>query len=425
MIDDHDHPDRADSASENESADKELATPRVADSGRAPAASHDSASGTGMTPEQLAEAKEYGRLGLICDLMGRGLDLVYLAAMAFFIAVPGGWLINRIDALTDVETIRLIVLLCILVLGNMALSFPLAFYTGHVLEHRYQLSRQSFAGWLWRYAKWRLLEIALMGALIPGLYWIIWLTGSWWWLVGAVAYFFVSVVLGRLFPNVIMPLFHKFEKLEPTDPKNTDLMNRMKRLAAGTGLSIEGVYRMEMSEETAKGNAMLAGLGQTRRVILGDNLLDEFSPEEIEVIMAHEIGHHVYRHITKIIFGVLFVSLAGFWICDALLLGWLRSLDVPLATAQGFPYYTLPMFLLIMTMFGLLIGPVHCAVSRRFERQCDRYALDQTGLHDAYRSAFRKLSILNKDDPDPHSLEVFMFHDHPPINERIAAADAS
>ena len=376
-----------------------------------------------MTPEQLAEAKDYGKQGLVCDLLSQGVDLIYMLVVALLVAVPGSWLILSIDAITSVETLRLIVLAGILVVANLIVSFPFSFYSGHILEHRYSLSRQSFGAWLWRYIKWRALEIAFIIVLVPGLYWIIWLTGPWWWLVGAVAYFFVSVVIGKVFPNVIMPMFHKFEQLAPEDPRSTDLMDRMKRLAAGTGLSIEGVYRMEMSDETVKANAMLAGLGSTRRVILGDNLLDEFSPDEIEVIMAHEVGHHVFRHITKIIVGVLFGSLAAFYACDVLLWAWLDWMDIALAAGDGFPYYTLPLLMLILTIFGMLVGPLHCAVSRRFERQCDRYALDKTGLRDAYRSAFQKLSKLNKDDPDPHPLEVFLFHDHPPVGERIAAAD--
>ncbi len=124
--------------------------------------------------------------------------------------------------------------------------------------------------------------------LVLGLYWLIWLTGRWWWLAAAGAFFVVSIVLGQLAPVLILPLFYQIEKLDA--PELTD---RIARLAAGTGLSIEGVYRMDLSEETVKANAMLAGLGRTRRVLLGDTLLNGFSPDEIEVIFAHEIGHHV------------------------------------------------------------------------------------------------------------------------------------
>ncbi|REJ64523.1 MAG: M48 family peptidase [Planctomycetota bacterium] len=374
-----------------------------------------------MSASELEEAKEYGKRGLICDLLGRGIDLVYLGLMVFVFAVPGSWLLLQIEALTASETLRLLTLAAVMVLLNLIVSFPLAFYSGHLLEHRYGLSRQSLAAWLWRYIKVHALGVAFFLTLLPGLYWIIWLSGSWWWIVAAVGYFFVSVIMGRVFPTVIMPLFHKFERLED-EPKNQGLRERMRRLSEGTGLSIEGVYRMVMSDETAKANAMLAGLGRSRRVILGDNLLDQFSAEEIEVIMAHEVGHHVFRHMTKIIGGVFVGSLAAFWLCDAILWKWSAGTGISAASGD-LPYHSLPMLMLILTLFGLVMGPVGCAISRHFERQCDRYALQKTGLRDAYRSAFRKLAKLNKDDPAPHRLEVLLFHDHPPIAERIAAAD--
>ena len=123
--------------------------------------------------------------------------------------------------------------------------------------------------------------------------------------------------MGRIFPVLIMPLFYKIERLDAPE-----LAERMSELAAGTGLTIEGVYRIALSEETVKANAMLAGLGRTRRVLLGDTLLNNFSPAEIAVVFAHEIGHHVFRHVRKMILLGLVISVAGFWICDRLLMGW-------------------------------------------------------------------------------------------------------
>jgi STE24 endopeptidase len=186
-------------------------------------------------------------------------------------------------------------------------------------------------------------------------------------------------------------------------------------------LTIAGIYRMQISRETVKANAMLAGLGRTRRVILGDTLLDGFAPEEIEVVLAHEVGHHVHRHILLLLIGTGAFSLVAFWVCDLVLRQYVSGIDgevqyAPLSLAA------LPLMMLIISVLSALSGPLRCAMSRRFERQCDRYALRQTGLSDAFRSAFRKLAALNKADPDPHPLEVFLFHDHPTISQRLALA---
>jgi STE24 endopeptidase len=367
-----------------------------------------------MTGDELAEAKQYGRLALVCDLADKGLDVAVLAVMALVLAVPlDRWLGEWIAS----DTLRLLALLLIVTLVHAAISFPLSYYAGHVLEHRFGLSHQTFGRWLTRYAKRNLLALAFGMLMVPGLYWVIWLTGAWWWLAAAAVFFVVSVVLGQLMPVIILPLFYKIERLD-----NPELTERMARLAAGTGLSIQGVYRMGLSAETAKANAMLAGLGRTRRVLMGDTLLDEFSPDEIEVIFAHEIGHHVFHHIRKLIVTGVLTSIVGFWICDRVLLAWAQAQYGPL-DAHHLPTSTLPLLMLVLTVFGLLFEPLQNIVSRRYERQCDRYALARTGLRAAYISAFRKLARLNKDDPNPPALEVFLFHSHPPISERLALAD--
>ncbi len=208
---------------------------------------------------------------------------------------------------------------------------------------------------------------------------------------------------------------------KPPPIRAAELLRRLSRLAHGTGLSIEGVYRMDLSSETVKANAMLAGLGRTRRVILGDTLLDQFSPDEIEVVFAHEIGHHVHRHIVKLIgLGVLLGAL-GFWLCDRLLAAWAGIGPGGLSYAD-MPVASLPLLMFALTLFSLLLEPLQNVISRRFERQCDRYALEATGLRAAYLSAFRKLARLNKDDPNPNPIAVFLFHSHPPISERLALA---
>jgi STE24 endopeptidase len=292
---------------------------------------------------------------------------------------------------------------------------PLSFYSGYLLEHRFGLSRQTVFRWFRRHVLQSLLAYAFGLLLIEGLFLLIRSTGGYWFLAAAAASFFVSVLVGQLVPILIFPLFYRIERLE--DP---DLADRFSRLAQGTTLTLQGVYRIRLSSETAKANAMLAGLGRTRRVLLGDTLLDGFSADEIEVVLAHEIGHHVFHHIPKMIAGGLVLSLVSFLLCDRVLVAWLAAPDFSYAT---FPVHGLPLLLLLVTLVSLISSPLTAAISRRFERQCDQYALDCTGMPEAYRSAFQKLARLNKADPEPHRLEVLLMHDHPPIAERLALAD--
>lgn len=373
--------------------------------------------GQPMTADELAEAKRYGRYDLACTLVDKVVDLGFTAVVALVLARPLDAWLSECPVLDASRSLRLASLLAIILGLNVLISFPLSIYSGHLLEHRFGLSNQTFLAWLWRYAKRVVLAGAFGIALFVGLFWLIWTTGPYWWLTAAAAFFVVSVVLGQLAPVVILPLFYKVQRLDVAE-----LGDRLSRLAEGTGLSIEGVYRINLSQETAKAGAMLAGLGRTRRVLLGDTLLDRFTPEEIEVVFAHEIGHHVYRHIRKIILAGLFSSAAGFWICDRLLAAWVG------AGPDGLDYANLPvaaagMVMLMLTLFATLLEPLQNTVSRRYERQCDRYALKRTGAKAWYLSAFRKLARMNKADPDPHWLEVFLFHSHPPIGRRLALAE--
>ena len=370
-----------------------------------------------MTPEELAEAQEYGRIELRCTILDLMIDLAYLAVATFLIAVPLSAAMDRCPVLGGYWTLRVLFMFLIILGLHFLVSFPLSYYSGHVIEHRFGLSRQTFGAWFWRWCKKVMLAAAFGIAMYLGLFWLIHWTGSLWWLVAAGAFFVISVILGQLAPVLIIPLFYKVQKLD-----RPDLNERMQKLAEGTGLSIEGVYRLDLSEETAKANAMLAGLGSTRRVLMGDTLLDGFSLDEIEVVFAHEIGHHVFHHIRKmILIGIVYIAV-GFWLCDLALKAWAAAQGTPLDYAQV-PAYMVPMFMLVMFLFGNLLGPIQNANSRRYERQCDRYALERTGNPDAYRAAFQKLARLNKDDPNPHPIEVFLFHSHPPIAERLKMAD--
>jgi len=366
------------------------------------------------TAEQLAESRAYGRQKLYCQLVDMALDVTLLAVVTFFLARPLDLWLESYSAL-EVVWLRLGAFFLVIAAVQYVVSFPLALYAGFTLEHKYGLSRQTLFRWLRRDLLKNVLMLVFGLLMIEGLFWLIWLTGPYWWLAAAGASFVVSVVLGQLVPVLILPLFYKIERLD-----DDELAARFQRLAAGTSLRIEGAYRMKLSAETVKANAMLAGLGRARRVILGDTLLDGFTPDEVEVVLAHEIGHHVYHHIPKLIAGGLIFSAVSFFICDQVLVWWLG--------ADGFSYdqlpvHALPLLMLLVTLFSMVTSPLRNAVGRHFERQCDRYALQRTGLHDPYRSAFTKLARLNKSDPQPHPLETFLFHDHPPIAERLAMAE--
>ena len=366
------------------------------------------------TRRELAEAKTYGRRKVYCHLADVALDVSLLVVLTVLLGKSLDLWLASFPAL-ETTWLRLSTFYLTIAAAQYVISLPLSLYSGFILEHQFGLSRQTLLRWFRRDLLKHALLLIFGLAMIQGLFWLIRWSGWLWWIAAAVAMFVVSVVLGQLVPVLILPLFYKIEPLE-----DDRLESRFQRLVQGTSLAIKGIYRMRLSRETVKANALLAGLGHTRRVILGDTLLDGFTEDEIEVVLAHEIGHHVHHHIPKLILAGMLFSTFSFFICDRVLVWWMDRQGV---SYDSLPVYALPLLMLVVTLLSLASGPLQNAVSRHFERQSDRYALRHTGLRKAYVSAFQKLGRLNKADPHPPRLEVLLFHDHPPIGQRLAMAE--
>jgi STE24 endopeptidase len=359
-----------------------------------------------------AEVKRYQRQKLCARLVALLLSLSVLAGLALVVGPRLGQILPA--WVNGSPWLRLLAAAVVTGVALEVLTLPVAFWSGFVLEHRHGLSNQTFKAWVWRQIKGYLVGGVIGLPLLFGLYALLWLAGPWWWIWSTAGWLGVTLLLGQLLPVLILPLFYTVKRLE--DPS---LESRLRRLAEGTGLGIEGVYRLVLSAETRKANAALAGLGRTRRVLLGDTLLDQFTPEEIEVVFAHEVGHHVHRHLVKMIAWSVASAVLGFWLVDRVL----RAAAGGLGYAGFSDPAALPLLLLVLSLLGLVLSPIQNAQSRFFERQCDRYALRRTGQREAYRSAFIKLARLNKSDPDPHPVVAWLFYDHPPIRQRLALAD--
>jgi STE24 endopeptidase len=228
----------------------------------------------------------------------------------------------------------------------------------------------------------------------------------------------LTVVLANLAPVLILPLFNKFEPL-----KDQALAERIKALAAAQGVTISDVLQMDMSKRTRKANAMFTGLGNTKRIVLGDTLLDEFTPDEIEVVIAHELGHQVHGDIWKLIgLGALTTTLIS-WLVHRLI-GPLTARFGPrfgLDPAQGAAdVAALPLLGLLLGAVSLALAPAQNAISRNLvEREADRYALDLTGNRAAFVGAMEKLGRMNLADPQPPALVKYLLYSHPPLQERI------
>lgn len=296
---------------------------------------------------------------------------------------------------------------------TQALSFPLDLYSGHVLEHQFELSRRSFRVWLQDWLKARSLSFALGLAGTELVYWTLRHYPESWWLLCASGFVLFFILLTHLAPVLLFPLFFKFEPL-PDD----DLRQRLLRLSERAGAHVRGVWLWKLSEKSKKANAALVGWGRTRRILLADTLLGKHTPEEVEVILAHELAHHVHNDLWKGMVLQSALTLAGFYAVHRALRAWTS----PLGFTSLADFANLPLLLLTAAGLSLLVLPAANAYSRARERQADAFALRTTGNREAFIGSMEKLAEQNLSQRQPHPWIEFIFYSHPSIEKRIAFA---
>jgi STE24 endopeptidase len=304
---------------------------------------------------------------------------------------------------------------------TMALSWlsglPVAFFGGHEVERRFGLTKQSTGGWLGDQAKGLLLGVLLQTPLLTAAYAVIRRRPRDWWLIIAGASVPLTVALSNLAPVLLMPLFNRFQPLRD-DP----LAARVRALAARGGVRISDVYEMDMSRQSEIPNAMFTGLGNTKRIVLGDTLLAGFSGDEVEAVVAHELGHQVHGDIWRLIGFGAGVGFGMAWLLAKIAPRAVRRTHERTGVSDIADEASLPVLALVMTALGLLVMPVQAAFSRALERRADRFAVGLTRDGEAYARAMERLAAQALADPDPPRPVVLMLYSHPPIVERIRVA---
>ena len=300
-----------------------------------------------------------------------------------------------------------------LVVGAAVLFFPLSYYSGFVLPHRYGLSVQARSGWVADYLKGLLLGLAQ--ALIAALpvYALLRAAPYTWWLWAALVLTLFAVLLANLAPVLIVPLFYRLRPLE-----DVALRDRLLALAAAAGTRVRGVYVMDMSRRTRAANAALMGLGNTRRIVLGDTLWERFSPEEIEAVLAHELGHHVHQHLWKGIALEAALVFVALWLADRAL----RLLVPPLGLHGIADVAGMPVLLLVAGVLFTALLPLTNGFSRAWEAEADRFAVRATGNAAAWQRALRTLADQNLAEVDPPGWVEWLLYSHPSIRHRLEAA---
>jgi STE24 endopeptidase len=358
------------------------------------------------------EARRYNRIRRRLSIADFAVGLAVLVALLATgwtrdlrdIAYLGAWQIYSLAVFFYVGMLLVI---------SKALGFGLDVY-GFYLEHRFHLSNQNAPSWLWDQVKSFLVSLVFAGIVVEIIYYVLRMWPREWWLIAWGAFIVLFVALAQIAPVVLFPIFYKFQPLQ-----REELKQRLVRLSEQAGTRVRGVYEWKLSEKSKKANAALTGLGKTRRIILADTLLNNYSDDEIEAVLAHELGHHVRKHILKGILLEVAVTFVGFWAANAVLryAVFERHMFVSLAD-----FANLPLLALVSTVLSLLLLPLLNAYSRQKEREADQYCFEAIASVEPFISSMNKLAEQNLAERSPSRLVEALFHSHPAIAKRIAAA---
>lgn len=352
-------------------------------------------------------AKKYNNIKLAFGI-GKGIATFIL--LLLFVALGySSSLVNFLNNFLSNNYLLLIFFVFTIGIASSILFFPVSYYVDFYLEHKFELSNQTFWSWIWEDFKGALVGIVIGVPVLLVFYFVLQTFGDLWWLPFGIIMFLLSVVLAKIVPVVILPLFYKVSSLD-----DEDLKSRILHLASEVGMKVENVFQFDMSKNTKKANAAFTGLGKSKRILLGDTLLGNFSKDEIETVIAHELGHYKYKHIIKNIAISTIFSFVTFF-----LLAILYKVSLPWF---GFSSITqiaaLPLLILWGMIIGLIQTPISAAISRKYEYEADDYAVKSTGKKEAFLQTLEKLTDQNLGDKDPHPLVEWFFYSHPSIKKR-------
>jgi len=362
-----------------------------------------------LDPQRQEKAREYAGITRRLFFVDLALGAVFLLVLLFSGLSSG--LRNLLDF---PQSARVALYFLIVVVSYGIVSSPLDFYSGFILPHRYGLSCQSLRSWLADEVKGGILALTLGTALVVVIYLCLQEFPQTWWLLAFAFVVLVSVVLSNLAPVLILPLFFKTRPLD-----DTELRKRLLSLAERSQTKIRDVFQINFSSKTTAGNAMLMGWGNTRRIVISDTMLQRYAPEEIEVVMAHELGHHRHGDIVRLIVVQSALMLLGFYLVNLVL-----NRAVPGLNFEGVSdVAALPLLALVLASLTLVLSPLANAYNRHLEEAADRYSLNATANPEAFATMLTKLTDQNLSESEPSRWSEFLFYDHPPYSKRLELAN--
>jgi Zn-dependent protease with chaperone function len=353
-----------------------------------------------LDPERQRLAKLYARQKRAIMLANGFLGVAYLVALQLGMLRVG---------LHVLSPGAIVALFAGIIVGWEVVSLPND-WVAYQLSRGYGISTQSSGSWLGDKLKGLGLLLVLGGGMVELTYLFMRLNPALWWLIDAGVLLLVTVLLANLAPVLIVPLFFKFTPLD-----NPELTERLLALVRRAGTNVRGVFTMHLSEKTTAANAALMGWGNTRRIVVGDTLVEKFRDDETEAVLAHELGHHVHHDIWRSIAIQTMTTIVGLWLTSLCLsatmgAGWFGQLF----DAQNMPFVAL-----LFGGFTALFTPLTNYLSRVAERRADEYAIEMATQPRAFVGSMIRLANQNLAEVDPPRWVEVLLYDHPAIERRI------
>ncbi|MBC8390661.1 MAG: M48 family metallopeptidase [Actinobacteria bacterium] len=347
----------------------------------------------------LLKASNYNRVSLNISIASRFLSWFIMSGIIiiffkYFKSTP----INILLAFSYIVLFYLLIQLILL---------PLAYFRGYIIEHRFGLSNQTIAMWFSDYLKENGISILISSLGITGIYTLMVYIPKYWWIISSAVLAIFVVAATYLYPILIDPLFYKFEKL-----KDTNFQEQIINITGKASIEVKEVLVADASRKTNKANAYFTGIGGSKRIVVFDNIINNFSRKEALNVIAHEIGHWHYWHIVKSIIIGIISGTAGLFLINA----------VFTYSSMVGDFKSILVIILLISIISFLSLPLQNAVSRTFERQADNFTMQATENPDAQIQLMLKLAESNLSNVSPHWYIKYFLYSHPPIMERVEAA---
>lgn len=357
-------------------------------------------------------AKRYQRDNLTVSIASYIISAIFLVLLLYFTISKD--FVLFLNSLTNVRVFMIVLYFAALYIVYSIISFPLAYVDGYTIEHKYHFSKQNFRAWLGDWLKSIVVGFILGVLIFEAIYLITAASPHLWWLWLSLIMVLFSVILSNLFPVLILPLFYKTSPIE-----SKILEERIRELCEHAKLTIQGIFSINLSSKSTKANAAVVGLGNTKRILLGDTLIADYTEDETISALAHEITHYKEHHMWWLILWQSLITLGMFYIFHRIypyIYRWAGFEHI--SDVAGFP-----LFAILFALVSFVMKPLTSAISRYYERRADKGTLDLTQDPGAFINLMAKFCNKQLIIAYPNPLVEWYKYSHPSPGNRIKFAE--